>query len=82
MHADEAVSEAERSKHAAALTEVVWYAIASFNRGLRAYYFSLALLAWFLHPVAFMLASAWVVAVLYRREFRSRTLTALLSGLD
>ena len=42
-----------------------------FNRGLRAYYFGLALLAWFVHPWAFAVASIWVVAVLYRREFTS-----------
>ncbi|MCB1866407.1 MAG: DUF599 family protein [Chromatiales bacterium] len=78
---DAGVSQAERDKHGQSLSEVVWYAITSFNRGLRAYYFSLALLTWFVHPVAFMLASAWVVAVLYRREFRSRTLDALLAGL-
>lgn len=44
------------------------------NRGLRAFYFALAALAWLLHPVAFMIAAAWVVIVLYRRDFRSRSL--------
>ena len=47
------------------------------NDGLRAYYFALAVLSWFLHPVAFMLATAWVTAVLYRREFLSRALNIL-----
>ena len=45
-----------------------------FNRGLRAYYFALATLAWFIHPQLYILATAWVIAVLYRREFRSRSL--------
>ena len=49
-----------------------------FNRGLRAYYFGLALLAWFVHPWAFAGASVWVVAILYRREFASEP-AALLS---
>lgn len=49
-----------------------------FNRGLRAYYFGLALLAWFVHPGAFVGTSIWVVAVLYRREFASES-AALLS---
>ncbi|MXW90643.1 MAG: DUF599 family protein [Rhodospirillaceae bacterium] len=44
------------------------------NRGLRAFYFALAALAWFLHPAALMIATAWVVIVLYRRDFRSRSL--------
>ncbi|MDX1655421.1 MAG: DUF599 family protein [Candidatus Competibacteraceae bacterium] len=48
-----------------------------FNRGLRAYYFGLAILAWFVHPWLFMAVSAFVVAVLYRREFASDILQAL-----
>lgn len=48
-----------------------------FNRGLRAYYFGLALLAWFVHPWAFAVASIWVVAVLYRREFTSEPVLLL-----
>ena len=73
--------EAERTRHSDALAQVVWLAIYHFNLGLRAYYFSLALLTWFIHPFVFMVCSTWVVAVLYRREFRSRTLNALLAGL-
>jgi uncharacterized membrane protein len=48
-----------------------------FNRGLRAYYFGLAALSWFVHPALFIAASGWVVLVLYRREFRSKALKAL-----
>lgn len=44
------------------------------NRGLRAFYFALAALAWLVHPVLFMVAAAWVVVVLHRRDFRSRSL--------
>jgi uncharacterized membrane protein len=51
-----------------------------FNLGLRAYYFGLALLAWFVHPGAFAGASVGVVAVLYRREFASEP--AALLGED
>lgn len=43
------------------------------NSGLRAYYFGMAALCWFVHPALFVAATAWVVLVLYRREFRSRT---------
>jgi len=70
-----------RRQHMETLASVVWLAIYHFNLGLRAYYFSLALLTWFIHPIVFMACSAWVVAVLYRREFRSRTLKALVAGL-
>jgi uncharacterized membrane protein len=48
-----------------------------FNGGLRAYYFGLAALSWFLHPWLFVALTAWVVWVLYRREFRSRLLKTL-----
>lgn len=52
------------------------------NGGLRAYFFALAALSWFLHPAVFMVASAFVVLVLYRREFRSRTVAVLREGGD
>ena len=45
----------------------------NFNNGLRAYYFGLAALAWFLIR-AHVIATAWVISVLYAREFRSKTL--------
>lgn len=48
-----------------------------FNRGIRAYYFGLAALGWFLHPGIFMVLSSWVVLVLYRREYRSNLLETL-----
>jgi uncharacterized membrane protein len=52
-------------------------AVNHFNVGIRAYYFGLAALAWFINAWLFMAASAWVVLVLWRREFRSNTLAAL-----
>ena len=48
-----------------------------FNLGLRAYYFGLAVLAWFVDPHAFILATTWVIYVTYRREYRSNTLVYL-----
>jgi uncharacterized membrane protein len=51
----------------------------NFNNGLRAYYFALAAMGWFLHPWLMIVATAWVVSILYRREFRSRTLKALVA---
>ena len=49
-----------------------------FNRGLRAYFFALAALAWFVHPVLFVGTTIYVLYVLHRREFRSRSLKALV----
>lgn len=50
-----------------------------FNNGLRAYYFGLATLSWFIHPYLYMATTALVVFVTQRREFRSHTLKRLLS---
>lgn len=55
----------------------------SFNYGLRAYYFGLAALSWFVSTWLFMLVTTWVVVVLYMREFRSPALRALtLDNID
>jgi uncharacterized membrane protein len=47
------------------------------NLGIRAYYFGLAALCWFLHPLLLAAAAIWVVLVLYRREFRSHIVHTL-----
>ena len=49
----------------------------SFNGGLRAYYFALAALTWFIGPYPFMAATLWVVMILIRRQFVSRTFRAM-----
>jgi uncharacterized membrane protein len=48
-----------------------------FNRGIRAYYFGLAALGWFIQPWLFMAVTALIVVVLYRRDFQSNTLRVL-----
>jgi uncharacterized membrane protein len=50
----------------------------NFNLGLRTYYFSLSVLAWFINPWLFMLMVTGVVFILYRREFNSSTLRQLV----
>lgn len=54
----------------------------SYNYGLRAYYFSLSILAWTLSAWAFIASVAAVVVVLYAREFHSPTLMSLVSAGD
>lgn len=54
----------------------------SYNYGLRAFYFSLSILAWLLNTWVFLLAVTLVVLVLFRREFHSGTLHALISASD
>lgn len=56
---------------------LVTLAARHYNGGMHSYYFGLAACAWFLHPLALVAATAWVVGTLYRREFRSRAHVAL-----
>lgn len=52
----------------------------SYNYGLRSYYFALAAMCWFIHPLLFMLMSLWVVYTLFRREFNSKAVKAITAG--
>lgn len=54
----------------------------SYNFGLRSYYFSIAALCWFFHPLMFILASLFVVYTLYRREFNSKAVRAITLGQE
>ncbi|BAV32897.1 membrane protein [Sulfuricaulis limicola] len=60
--------------------EVSTHASKDFNQGLRAYYFSLAALGWFVHPWVFVAATTLVTVVLYLREHHSKTMKMLLPG--
>nr|CAA6801979.1 MAG: DUF599 domain-containing protein [uncultured Thiotrichaceae bacterium] len=53
-----------------------------YQDGIRAYYFALAALSWYIHAWVFMLATVWVVAVLFRREYRSRAHDFLTGDLS
>jgi uncharacterized membrane protein len=53
----------------------------NFGQGMRAYYFAVAVLMWFVQPWFFMAATLIVTFMLYRMEFHSRTLD-VLSGTD
>lgn len=48
-----------------------------FNRAMRAYYFGLAALSWFIHSWLLILCSILVIIVVYRREHRSAVLAML-----
>jgi uncharacterized membrane protein len=53
-----------------------------FNQGLRAYYFGLAVLAWFINVTAFIAATVLILFVLYWREYRSEALRTLEFSAD
>ena len=58
--------------------EVNITAARSYNRGLRAIYFSIASIAWLVGPWALMVATIITVGVLLRREFMSKSRAVLL----
>lgn len=58
--------------------EVNIAAARSFNRGLRAVYFALTCAAWLAGPVPLLVATAFTIAVIWRREFASNSRTILL----
>jgi uncharacterized membrane protein len=62
-------------RHAA---KVIDQAGHSYNYGLRAYYFAMSILAWFLDPWLFIAAITLVVTILYRREFHSKPVMAMI----
>ena len=49
------------------------------NGGLRSFYYAFAALAWFFHPIAFLIATLWVLLILVRRDYFSRSLR-LIAG--
>ena len=53
----------------------------AFNFGLRAWYFALAFCGWFISPYAMLVGAIIVVLVLYRREFRSKSLQSMVRSL-
>lgn len=66
--------------YAQGVSKIIDLAGHSYNYGLRAFYFSLSILAWLVSTWVFLLAVTLVVLVLYRREFYSGTLHAMISA--
>lgn len=77
----EGQSEA-RSQYVMAAGDVAALAGESYNNGVRAYYFSIPLMAWFANAYAFLAVTLLVGFVVYRREFRSPIMQALRSVQD
>jgi len=74
-------SDEESNRHAESISLLASKAAGNFNNGLRTYYFCMAVLGWFVNFWLFMVLTALVMSVLYRREFRSDTLGILMSDL-
>ncbi len=66
-----------REQYAEAAGQVAALAGESYNNGVRAYYFSIPLMAWLVDPILFFVGTLVVTIVLYRREFNSPIMSAL-----
>lgn len=80
MPDDNKASPAAKEALAKSAAKVCNLAGDAFNLGLRSYYYAMAVVTWFIHPLVFLVSSTLVVLVLYRREFRSDALLALRAG--
>jgi len=69
--------EQELLLYANKLGLVIHRAATHYNEGMRGYEYGLAILAWFIHPIFFIIATSVVVVVIYRREFASQTVRAM-----
>ena len=68
----------EKSRdHALRLAHLSSLVTRYFNDGIRAYYFALAALSWFINPLLFVGATTRTVVVLYRRGFHFKALSLL-----
>ena len=76
-----AYSEEEIESMADDLARLADRAGHAFNFGLRAWYFALAFCGWFISPYAMLGGAIIVVLVLYRREFRSKSLHSMVRSL-
>jgi len=67
----------QHAPHINRIAIITSFAGMNYNNGLRAFYFALAALAWFLHPWLMVGATLYIVYVLHEREFGSKTLMTL-----
>lgn len=67
----------DRAHFADRAGKMLGMAAETFNDGVRAYYMSFAVTAWFFSSLVFAVATAAVVLILYSREYRSEVLHVL-----
>jgi uncharacterized membrane protein len=76
------VPDGERMATAANIAQALTLAVTALNGGLRAYYFALAALCWLISPWLLMVATAFVVGVLVRRQGWSATERVIAAQTD
>lgn len=72
-------NEADCRQHAERAARLIGIAAEHTNSGLRSFYYAIAALGWFFHPLAFIAATTWVLMILVRRDFFSRS-NSVLAG--
>ncbi len=71
-----------RDALAETVAAVMTHAVTALNGGLRAYYFALAVLTWFIHPWMFLVTSNLVVVILVWRQLWSDAAGAINRHID
>jgi uncharacterized membrane protein len=74
LHPTDPDSSAQCHSHAARTARLAGLSGEHANGGLRSFYYAIAVMAWFYSPIAFLVATTWVIAILARRDFFSRSL--------
>jgi uncharacterized membrane protein len=70
--------DAKQRRHlATSMGNIITGVAESYDNGMRAYYFALGAVTWVIGPVLFVLTTTGVVALLLRRQTKSRTALAL-----
>ncbi len=72
---------AQCEAHADAVSALIGIAADHANRGLRAFYFAIAAMTWIFHPLLFIAATSWVLLILVRRDYFSRS-RRVLAGIE
>jgi uncharacterized membrane protein len=67
----------EAERHVMRTTQLFGAAARHFNRGQRAFFFALGYLGWFVSPWVFLVSTAAVVIVTWRRQFASNAWRAM-----
>ncbi len=69
---------ADLEAHARRTAHLIGLAAEHTNSGLRSFYHAIAAIAWFFHPILFIATTTWVMVILIRRDFFSRSRRVIL----
>ncbi len=66
-------NKADCESHALRTAKLIGVAAEHANGGLRSFYYAIAAMGWFFHPLVFAAVTTWVILILLRRDFFSRS---------